>query len=201
MKERPILFSAPMVRAILEGQKTQTRRIVKQRIIPVVDECFRVNGKWCNKTFDYDLGALCPYGQPEDRLWVRETFGFGFNGAGSDCVVYSADNKSYHADYAAKKTSAESTFPAGVKKLKPSIFMPRWASRITLEIVSIRVERLQDIDDSAAGKEGVEFFKYTGPYCDSGKLIFKQLWESINGSGSWAINPWVWVIEFRRVDQ
>ena len=85
-------------------------------------------------------------------------------------------------------------------KWKPSIFMPRAASRITLEITGVRVERLNDIDDDQAGKEGaMHFDKYVGGYCDSAKIYFKQLWESINGKGSWDMNPYVWVIEFKRV--
>jgi hypothetical protein len=197
MKERPILFSAPMVRAILEGRKTQTRRVVKQRIIPVVDECFRVNGKWCNKTFDYDLGALCPYGQPGDRLWVRETAIISppnWND-GSDCNVKDDQGRSRIVQWIASYPNTEG---AGFYRLKkvPSIFMPRWASRITLEIIGIRVERLQDISNEDIRAEGAAVLG-----CVTHRLNYQTLWESINGPDSWAINPWVWVIEFRKVEQ
>jgi hypothetical protein len=193
MKERPILFSAQMVRALLAGTKTQTRRAVRTKVLPVVDECFRVNGKWCNHTFDYDLVELCPYGKPGDRLWVKETFSahgaFGNNGR----VVYRAD-------------LADGKEPHGLP-WRPSIFMPRAASRIALEITGVRVERLNEITESDAAAEGA----YIQKECSGGQWIicgprigcyregYRWLWEKINGPGSWAEDPWVWVIEFRKV--
>ena len=137
---------------------------------------------------------ICPYGQPGDRLWVRETFRL-FNSS-VECACYDecwcASNNGkpvYRADCDSED------------KWKPSIYMPRWASRITLEIVSVRVERLQAISDFDAYKEGAESKagRVTGPYCMSYVEGFKQLWESINGVGSWDLYTWVWVIEFKEV--
>jgi hypothetical protein len=203
MKERPILFSGDMVRAILEGRKTQTRRIIKPQPsgIKEGDYCNPYNNNYEHFTFWTKDNKMrndvegnikgtchfkCPYGQPGDRLWVRETWR---NNSGDR----------FSATYYENTMSEDEIFLIRHVRKRPSILMPRWASRITLEIINIRVERLQDIDDKQAGEEGIEYFKYKGPYCDSGKLIFKQLWESINGIGSWDNNPWVWVIEFRKI--
>jgi hypothetical protein len=178
MKERPILFSAPMVHAILAGQKTQTRRV------------------------RFVFG--CPYGQPGDRLWVRESWARDDE---DGQVMYRADiGRDVCAD------AWEQGRIEGVPryKWKPSIHMPRWASRILLEVTSVRVERLQDISESDALAEGVT--PKWEPGC-SGRLMdafggfsfrpaasaYAELWEQINGPGSWDTNPWVWVIEFKRV--
>lgn len=194
MKERPILFSASMVRAILAGQKTQTRRIVKPRVVPIVEECFRVNGKWCNHTFDYDLVELSPYGSPGDRLWVKETCRITTTMAGYK-IRYRADDAELWPDTDGPCYDDH--------RWRPSIHMPRCASRILLEITAVRVERLNDISEADALAEGVNvhpdhhgkprtsIYSPVQAYCD--------LWESINGVGSWVLNPWVWVIEFRRV--
>jgi hypothetical protein len=186
MKERPILMCGEMVCATLADLKTQTRRIVKPRIVPIVDECFRVNGKWCNHTFDYDLVELSPYGKPADRLWVRETYIRGGNGKPLHC-----------AD--ADKNILGLAWENGFRKT-PSIFMRRWESRLTLEVTAVRVERLNDISEEDAKGEG------TTPSIIGGELEamryragYQTLWESINGAGSWALNPWVWVITFKRV--
>ncbi len=182
MKERPILFSGSMVRAILEGHKTHTRRVVKPRLIPIVEECFRVNGKWCNHTFDYDLVELCPYGVPGDRLWVKETF--------SAHGAFGADGrKVYRSDIADAKE------PHGLN-WKPSIFMPRRASRITLSVMAVRAERLNEITRGYCMAEGCPFPNMAGETDPVG--WYSDLWESINGPGSWKLNPWVWVVEFKR---
>lgn len=224
MIEKPILFSAPMVRALLAGRKTQTRRVVKPRIVPVVDECFRVNGKWCNHTFDYDLIELSPYGKPGDRLWVRETHRFPSEKNPRVRVDYRADMSSWGIADCYNIATNEVTpnaklFPGRANEYskqhwKPSIYMPRWASRLTLEITAVRVERLQAISRDDAAAEGVEecpTFQTTGQIeamiRGQGCAVtvdyiggYRTLWESISGPGSWAENPWVWVIEFRRVD-
>lgn len=211
MRERPILFKGEMVKAILEGRKTQTRRIIKpqpyqsDRIPPgfpdtkpgdifICPDRFPTNknpGKViaeCESLGCYHVMGVkqfvkkhSPFGKVGDRLWVRETWKQVFNTP---------------AIYAYRATEPHEINGG---KWKPSIFMPRQASRITLEITNIRVERLQDIDDEQAGKEGIMYFNYKGPYCDSGRLIFKQLWESINGKESWKDNPYVWVVEFEVV--
>lgn len=164
MKERPILFSGPMVRAILDGRKTQTRRVVKPR----------------QGMLDDWTGLPCPYGKPGDRLWVRETCYFE---QPHGEVIYRADPGSE------KALDPEFT---GLR-WRPSIHMPRWASRITLEIVNVRVERLQDIRVDDARAEGV-----TAKWPVHG---FRNLWQSINGFGSWDANPWVWVVEFRNMER
>lgn len=189
MKERPILFSGPMVRAIFDGTKTQTRRVVKppKNVDPE---------HWMPEKFwDGQFNALhwpadhaeheilkCPYGQPGDRLWVRETF------AEIDCrLTYKADfNDGAHCV---------------VKRWIPSIHMPRWASRITLEITDVRVERLQNISEQDAWAEGCLGWDDDVTGGSSGYGEFSELWVSINGVESWNSNPWVWVVEFRRVEQ
>ena len=173
MKERPILFSAPMVRALLAGTKTQTRRIIKpQHLAFFNQDAAAMLSDWNERPL--------PYGQPGDRLWVRETFGhFECNQHFKPgCNVY------YRADGNCLE----------LEPWRPSIHMPRWASRITLEITSVRVERLQDISEADAIAEGV----YTDPACPAYDA-YAQLWDEINGLGSWEANPWVWVIEFRRL--
>lgn len=200
--EKPILMSAPMVRAILDGRKTQTRREIKLKppydhpsSWPFVSKY--KDGGWVWTDFrptvkDLDIlkqngnGRNCPHGQPGDRLWVRETF---LNNAleGYDPVYF------YRADGDDK--------PEG-RQWKPAIFMPRQASRITLEITQVGVERLQEISDSDAFAEGVgSTIERNVSTHFPGKFIelYRELWESINGKGSWQANPWVWVIHFKRV--
>jgi hypothetical protein len=177
--ERPILFSAPMVRAILSGTKTQTRRVVKGMALLWL----RPDGFTPEFTALPENG-LCPYGQPGDRLWVREAWR-----AWPDGVAYRADISD--ADLA----------DAVHAPWRPSIHMHRAASRITLEITAVRVERLQDISEADAKAEGVTrpvpmLDDDPSTYVDA----FGDLWASINGPGSWDSNPWVWVIEFRRVE-
>ena len=170
IKQKPILFSTEMVRAILDRRKTQTRRILKE---------IKNEG--------------CPYGKIGDRLWVREPF------CDADPAYF--DKKGNLVQYAYKADN----YPIGTFKWKPSIFMPKKASRITLEITNIRVERLNDISEQDAIAEGVEECddKYHDD-CQYGSIgnicSYKTLWESINGQGSWGQNPWVWVIEFKRVE-
>lgn len=210
-RERPILFSSPMVRAILEGGKTQTRRIVSDvRGIGRVHDFGRsdtVGYEWqmrdrrelWNELRQADLIARCPYGQPGDRLWLRETFmvephpsDIGLTREHIprtwDAAVAAAGTVHYAADHGA-------VIRADGRRWTPSIHMPRWASRITLEVTGVRVERLQAISQSDAEAEGV--------MCDMSARTFRDhfhaLWERINGAGSWTANPWVWVIEFERV--
>ncbi len=228
MKERPILFSGPMVRAILEGRKTQTRRVGKIQSADYTELGVEPIG---HVTLGHEMVATyraypgrgtarhgicaCPYGKPGDRLWVRETF-FDvslfrqapiFAGVKVDWI--------YRADYDYR---AEGMSVIGCHPWKPSIFMPRQASRINLEIVSVRVEWLGEISEEDAIAEGISkvpFYPDDGwPLCDGymvgkddGKTplhhrargAYEQLWESINGPGSWELNPWVWVVEFKRV--
>ena len=179
MKERPILFSAPMVRALLAGTKTQTRRVIKPRHLAFFnqDAAAMLN--------DWNERPL-PYGQPGDRLWVRETFGFSGSG--------------YIPDIHFRATNPEAPI---LGRWHPSIHMRRIDSRITLEITSVRVERLQEISADDARAEGCPDKPVPGAEQASvdllAKLWYHDLWEQINGPASWDANPWVWAIEFRRV--
>lgn len=203
MVERPILFSGPMVRALLAGTKLQTRRILKpqpRRVDGGVP--FGDGPAWAHAEPGTAM-MRCPYGQRGDRLWVREAFSGphyreDFPPAlwsPSDAFWYWADGNPSVGDWT---------------KPRPSIHMPRFASRITLEITSVRVERLQDISEADAIAEGCtrnhNGYYWGGPHAVSGLKqmataisAYRDLWESINGPGSWKANPWVWVVEFERV--
>jgi hypothetical protein len=188
-KERPILFKGEMVRAILEGRKTQTRRIVKPQ--PYLDDRGNlIYDKWNfgqtafgKPNLDNLAKMKCPYGQVGDRLWVRETWGIcpDYNQ-----VKYKADRGSDDRD---------------VYKWKPSIHMKRKYSRINLEITGIRIERLQDITEKDAQTEGVSRLNLGDLGIETNKSAFRSLWDNINASMGygWNKNPWVWVVEFRRV--
>ena len=188
MKERPILFSAPMVRALLAGTKTQTRRIVKARDLEWMDVHQGLR--------EPDNAERCPYGQPGDRLWVRETF------ARIDGQTRPWIETDYQATYTHGDRLGDTL---GIKKRwTPSIHMPRHASRITLEVTGVRVERLQDISAADARAEGCPDKPVDGAEQASidllAKLWYHDLWEQINGLDSWAANPWVWVIEFKAIE-
>lgn len=233
VKERPILFSGAMVRAILDGRKTQTRRVVKPQP-PSKDWLINVahagqdvslwndHGKWrmcgavcvCREAMgnQWPKGHewKCSYGAVGDRLWVRETWAV---------VPQVTDNGPKHK---AKGDGTGATWraswdgnPSGFK-WKPSIHMPRWASRLTLEICGVRVERLNDISEWDAISEGAMTLpnrptyeaecaeaKSRGekrpPIGDSPRHRFQRLWIEINGEESWSFNPWVWVVEFKKL--
>ncbi|WP_454862503.1 hypothetical protein [Paraburkholderia fungorum] len=250
MKERPILFSGPMVRALLDGSKTQTRRILKvQPDMSTLKPEFRDPNLWgFRKRFmmyaddwsghehamyrktergDPDLPVYqhrSPFGEPGDRLWVRETWHAHWGPTTprarivTEAAVRQSDGAIAHASaseplsvhYAA---DSEGTAPFG-RKWKPSIHMPRWASRITLEVTGVRVERLQDISEADAAAEGVESLRNEGEYwkdyvrsttrcdeltCLTGRESFRTLWDSLAAPGAdWDANPWVWVVDFKR---
>ncbi|KWR82512.1 hypothetical protein [Pseudomonas sp. PI1] len=209
MKERPILFSGPMVRAILEGRKTVTRRPVKGSQIPKErhdepDPAFRWSAvgqhdpRWgflvtgateAECAQELARAGRCPHGRPGDRLWVRETY------ADIGCrLTY--------------RTDVDDGAHCQVKKWTPAIHMFRKDSRILLEITAVRVERLQDISEEQALAEGVRgepcdharrACTDIGCWGDTAKGAFGFLWEHLNGAGSWNANPWVWVVEFKRV--
>ena len=190
-KERPIIFSGPMVRSILDGRKTQTRRIIKPQPAWVYGDTVPV------KTADADpKGAIrCPYGKPGDRLWVRETFRIF-------CNVHDGGFPEDHFPCECRKVDAYRAtieHPEMVDWRSP-IHMPRWASRILLEVVSVRVERLQDISEADALAEGGWEYKACPRHKDP-RGSYRDLWESIHGNAqSWQANPWVWVVEFKRVE-
>jgi hypothetical protein len=166
--ERPILFSAPMVRALLAGTKKQTRRVVKnpERYEGGLQNCLH----------------CCPYGQAGDRLWVREAWAPRPLEPARECVV----------------AACRGTDDARNGPWKPSIHMPRWASRIQLEITDVRVERLQDISDDDLAAEGIQELIDAGVDHDgTPRDTYRALWEALNGPGSWAANPWVWAVSFR----
>lgn len=221
-KERPILFSGPMVRAILDGRKTQTRRIVKPQPSsgwspespPVLGHIASPHpkrgrfGLFVKRGVGTDFPETdlipCPYGRPGDRLWVRETW--------NARPVLEVDSGMYEAwePYEAipkqQPSNAWVYFEADGDEegpWRPSIHMPRWASRKTLEITSVRVERLQDISGMDAKREGVSVpahLPHDGADLDYARREYRRLWQSINGPGSWDANPWVWVIEFKRAE-
>ncbi len=233
MKERPILFSTDMVKAILEGRKTQTRRVVKPQ---PHKSCVGYGASmsplhWIEK-LPVDMTALypnskpttingdsikCPYGQVGDRLWVRETWLESPNI--TDKLLREGADTWAECYYVAAETPQQiEQLKEWGWKVKPSIFMPRWASRITLEITDIRVQRVQDISQQDAIAEGVIFMGGMAdnwdeaPWCASLKnqepmkypsAAYGRLWDSINAKRGygWDKNPWVWAISFKRVNK
>ena len=178
MKERPILFSAPMVRAILEGKKTVTRRKIKPGLA-ILDP---MTGK--------PSPSLCPYGQPGDRLWVRETWADWEQG-----TCYRADGT-----WSDGRQTGHPDVPSEIDRLKlwkPSIHMKRVDSRINLEITSIVPQRLQEMMHKDALAEGVSYDVSKPDGSPMNRFI--QLWDSINGKGAWLANPWVWAVSFERI--
>ena len=196
MTSRPILFSGPMVLALLEGRKTQTRRVVKLS---------RSDAKHTDieqAQAMFDMGALrCLYGQPGDLLWVRETWSeVGNSDPGH--LVYKA---TYPNDLPPDIQNVPADIHEAGYRWRPSIHMPRWASRLTLRITDVRVQRLQEISEEDAKAEGVHPEGVeTGRVLGEGQveevgsyvLPYSFLWDSINGVGSWKSNPWVWAITF-----
>lgn len=181
MDDRPILFSAPMVRALLNGTKTQTRRVVKR---------FEVRAGMPEPEMQ-SLLRCCPYGAPGDRLWVRETF------AKIDGQTQPWIETDYRATYTHGDRLGDSL---GIKKRwTPAIHMPRAASRITLEVIGVRVERLQDISETDARAEGAAAHNSPAAILTGYRQGYRLLWDSINGAGAWERNCWVWVVEFRRL--
>lgn len=229
--EHPILFNSEMVRAILEGRKTQTRRLVDTKYINANPDAYKLLGMYENnigklaaqwKGDDHVRDAYSRYGKAGDKLWVRETWAETVNinqrtnwpgrphikcvdypeiGAGKPCIIFRADGETDWVD--------DDGSPTENSYWKPSIHMPRWASRIQLEVTAIRVERLQDItlrDKLAEGMEYTSLNKRHGELTISDVLLFecedtnfRDLWDSINAKSgfSWDANPWVWIIEFK----
>lgn len=228
MTDRPILFSGPMVRALLDGRKTQTRRIVKLDVPADAHEVFFWSGEalrragWANVSepglwarrngrdgYIQHIGR-CPYGVPGDRLWVKETWR-------PRRTVFPWDlDVTYAADGAVRTIEdgefgdKDWTMPKAAARGNVSpLFMPRWASRLTLTITDVRVERLQDISEADAEAEGIRepsigpIHMVSAEACgqidrDTAPALFlwEMLWKSINGDESWNANPWVWAVTF-----
>lgn len=228
MKERPILFSGPMVRAILDGCKTQTRRVVKvggSDFIDFIDGVPYINENAGDGCFRSPLLEYCPYGVPGDRLWVRETHCAKNPSGRGGPVGYAADGVCGYVDASGgfcphgriiEAPGYRECFPpAGARtfgiaayggKWRPSIHMPRWASRLTLEVVSVRVDRLRGISENDALAEG--YLGGRGDLNAAGAEIlatrveqFSRSWNALNAKRGygWDANPWVWVIEFKRL--
>jgi len=194
MKERPILFSTEMVQAVLDGRKTQTRRVVKNQDMFMVKDIGSVKLRPCEIKDHTQIDLKCPYGQVGDKLWVRETWwGKPAIPEKNPKIIYKADD------------------PQAPLCWRPSIFMPKKYSRITLEITDIRVERVQDITYGDIFREGVNVKNYKEfdgadnqfAQCQFANEKFIELWDSINEKRgySWNVNPWVWVVCFKVIKE
>lgn len=226
MRERPILFSAPMVRALLAGTKTQTRRAVATRYpieflggVGQQDDLscwgwffdgpdqhgYMVLERGLNEHHNNGHVSIpCPYGEPGDRLWVRETFspyavpgGMPSSIAQATYVVFPDGGQMYRDGFYVEPLAKYAPGAADHIKWRPSIHMPRWASRILLEVTDVRVQRLQEISEADARAEGVG-----SPITrDQKRPGFMRLWDEINGARCpWDSNPWVWAVSFRRLE-
>jgi hypothetical protein len=219
MKEHPILFSGDMVKAILEGRKTQTRRIIKPqpelKTYPHLDNVYseelqkfitrpNINLIWKGvQTHIDEFNQRCPYGKVGDQLWVRETWAKVY------CEEENEDETFVYRATDPGLTTGDEDEEGNIFKWRPSIFMPRYASRIQFEIVNIAVDRLNNISEEDARAEGIEMNNkpYAGWFwmeniysTDYAPLAYEKLWDKINGKDSWLKNPWVWVIEFKRIN-
>jgi hypothetical protein len=227
VRERPILFSGEMVRAILDGRKSVTRRVVKPQPVPGDQRPFSIiqrEQRILPSGEDFN-NVRCPYGQPGDRLWVRETWGAGTRPCPSagwrDGIEYRADMALLQDELDLLPLRSDVVPPDGFEwdsvrtGWHPSIHMPRWASRITLEITDVRVERVQEISEEDAIAEGVSVLPLqsaddpsawwqTAPGVNQSRTpqgAFSKLWDSINAGGcGWDANPWVWVVTFCRIN-
>jgi hypothetical protein len=208
MKEIPILFSTPMVHALLAGRKTMTRRIIKAKYQPVRDEV--IDGErmikpvgWPLLSIDEFKNRFCPYGKPGDLLWVRETWAPYLRGTDDNGSI---DLIKYKADGAEIPFKHIKDYSELGWHNRPGIHMNKEYARIWLQVTDIRVERLQDITETDAQAEGMEkmddspfpykLYSCNTASCVDAKTSFKFLWMNINGDGSWNENPWVWVVSF-----
>ncbi|MGQ6038986.1 morphogenetic protein [Serratia sp. IR-2025] len=207
MKERPVIFNGEMVLAILDGRKTQTRRVIKlSHERGMVNPVIRGRNGEISSISCRLAPTLCPFGQVGDRLWVRETW------QGPLVDEEHLDDYRANADKFQAPEFCEYAADGGTRPefcdlddntrqgWRPSIHMPRWASRISLEITAVRVERLNDISEEDAKAEGVKAGVCPGHEHMMHQVAFSELWQSIYGAESWRANPWVWVIEFKHVE-
>ncbi len=195
-----MIFNAEMVRALLDGRKTQTRRPIKWKQTRFTEIGEREDGsKWPwseDAEHACDFWHPCPFGAVGDRIWVREAFRVYSRATDVATLVYKASERNSWTEQTRRVPVAVCNKPATPEKWIPSLHMPRWASRILLEITGVRVERLRSMSQDDARAEGV--IAASGPM-EAG-LAFRELWDSIYGEESWKANPWVWVIEFKRVE-
>ena len=205
-----MIFNAEMVRALLSGRKTQTRRIIKPQ--PEATLSGSLSGKWLSRPLNglllpkiEDIAIHCPFGVVGDRIWVRETFQgplFDYDLMDSYCKDPTPFEKPEFCVYKADGVPAPEFYDADDELhccWRPSIHMPRWACRILLEITNVRVERLKSISDGDAIREGCSTTDMKSGDCVAD--VFARLWASIYGDESWNSNPWVWVIEFKRIEE
>ncbi|WP_368765613.1 hypothetical protein [Klebsiella oxytoca] len=208
MIERGMIFNAEMVRAILDGRKTQTRRPVK---FPVLDRNLgcELAGNELAGELSAESYLNSAFGKPGDRIWVREIFRVHSRATDFATLVYKASVRNSWTEQTHRVPVSVCNKPATPEKWTPSLHMPRWASRILLEITDVRVERLNAISENDAQAEGVGklrggFWQHYQPGWTQHQLSargsFVTLWKSIYGEESWNSNPWVWVIEFKRIE-
>ncbi len=220
MKEHPIIFNRDMVKAILDGRKTQTRRVIKGKPNKIFWNSIVYNG-YAGWTDEHGKPFCCPYGVPGDKLWMRETFAYTADYTGNDPGCFALMRGCfYRADYPEGDCIEDE-----IKRWRPSIHLPRRKSRIDLEVINIRVEQVQDISKEDSVAESVDmgqiiyregddthnlhrkwlYENYGHPMANTRVIgeedLFHALWDSINAKRGygWDTNPWVWVIEFRRV--
>ncbi|MFY1939484.1 hypothetical protein ACOTCW_29315 [Achromobacter xylosoxidans] len=214
MRERPIIFTGPMVRAILAGNKTQTRRVAKPVRHPDLGNVYTPGALVLEREPQHVIDRACPYGQPGDRLWVREKWNRFEPWSGPH---YAAD----YEGFGVGPDDDPDHIPDHKVRWRPSIHMPRSACRLELEVTGVRVERLNEISEADAVAEGIpedsepcercgdcgwlciggEPQQCDAPGCGDGAIDeYCALWEQLNGAGSWDANPWVWVVEFRRIE-
>ncbi|WP_211843735.1 ASCH domain-containing protein [Raoultella ornithinolytica] len=214
MIERGMIFNGEMVRAILDGRKTQTRRIMAPQPADDIERSAFPNPDaigW-KSSLKHKYGSttahFCPFGTIGDRIWVRETFRVHSRATDVATLVYKASERNSWTEQTHRVPVAVCNKPATPEKWTPSLHMPRWASRILLEITDVRVERINSISQEDAQAEGLELTGWRPTYSDpdsGGEVMtpydnFAELWSSIYGDESWQANPWVWVIEFKRVE-
>ncbi|HDE2636023.1 hypothetical protein WDU25_25080 [Klebsiella pneumoniae] len=214
MSERGMIFNAEMVRALLDGRKTQTRRPIKWKQTRFTEIGEREDGsKWPwseDAEHACDFWHPCPFGAVGDRIWVREAFRVHSRATDVATLVYKASERNSWTEQTRRVPVAVCNKPATPEKWTPSLHMPRWASRILLEITDVRVERLNAISEEDARAEGIidggclncgepEPCGCANPEPDATDA-FAYLWQSIYGQENWNANPWVWVIEFKRVE-
>lgn len=209
MRERGMIFNAEMVRALLDGRKTQTRRVLTPlqlgliELAAIAGECYPLESGQQHTNSQSYYRELCPFGDVGDRLWVREAFRVHSKATDVATLVYRASERQSWTQQTRRVPISECNKPVSPEAWTPSLHMPRWASRITLEITGVRVERLSSMTEEDARAEGCMGGHDSIPgymYSATPHEHFHHLWTSIYGEDSWQVNPWMWVVEFKRVE-